>query len=177
MKKVKQYRNSVEVIREFGPQKIESDKSKKEGKGLARLMFEDPNYIFNCDRKSFYLKALLKRGENLTPRKLCPHCEVNYVKYFVINDQNVDCLNPRNASCSHKTLKRGCGLKMVSGTIPSLAYADEFEFSFSTLRKLQNKYWMNSKDFEKVVKLFIWAFGLDELTNESAYRLFKGRRS
>ncbi|MEF8847039.1 MAG: hypothetical protein V5A57_01230 [Candidatus Paceibacterota bacterium] len=185
-------KSDVEIIKELGPHIIGSDEEGKKEDGLAKLMFLDPHYVKqqldirenritkHGERNEIhrYLRALLRRAEKLRPQKLCPYCGVELVEYFVVNDQSVDSLGPYNTSCSHASLRGGCGLKMISGNAPSMAYIDEFELKFAALRKLQNKHWIDTEyKFKKVIELFEWAFDLDELTNKSAYELFSGRRS
>ncbi len=135
-----------------GPYTFQSGKRK--GRTLELLMFEDYQFLSwfysqkvksdngNKNGLEKHLEWLLKRGEDRTPKMICPHCKKRSIAYFsVLLSGNDFSINPYYTCCEDCTDEL---VSMAAGKTPSL-----LPIKFSSLLFFRKK-----GDRRRVAKMF-----------------------
>ena len=145
---------------------------KRKGESVEKLMFSNYDLLVWIKKKMDkentqnynglhkHLEWLLARGEKLKTERLCPYCNRNHVKFFlVIQDESGISIATTHTCCDNLTCKK----KLMANHGASL-----FPIRFSSILLFRNK-----TDRKQVIKLIKKTCGLGNLTPQKAFNFFK----
>jgi hypothetical protein len=160
------------VYRPLGPYFFKT--GQRAGECLEVLMFKDYAFLVwllsrlnnnqRGERKNElhqHLEWLLKRGEEITPKAVCPYCKEYPVRFFSVIYTGNDFSVSSSYTCCEKEECMNAVVSMGLGKRVSF-----YPVKFSSLLRF------SKKDRKRIVNLFKDILEIKKLTPQSAFRIF-----